>query len=46
LHPFFSDLRRSHHYKAERFAMRLIVATESGVVANNIVVIHRETSER
>jgi hypothetical protein len=32
-------LHRSHHYKAERFTMRLIVATEAGVVANNIVAI-------
>jgi hypothetical protein len=39
-------LHRSHLYKAERFAVRLIVATESGVVANNIIAIRRETSGR
>jgi hypothetical protein len=39
-------LHRSHHYKAERFTMRLIVATEAGVVANNIVAIRQETSGR
>jgi Domain of unknown function (DUF5658) len=39
-------LHRSRLYKAEHFAMRLIVATEAGVVANNIVAIRRETSER
>jgi hypothetical protein len=39
-------LHRSHHYKAEHFALRLILATEAGVAANNIVAIRRETSER
>jgi Domain of unknown function (DUF5658) len=33
-------LHRTHHYKAERIAMRLIVAGESAVVANNIVALH------
>ncbi|MFZ1133185.1 MAG: DUF5658 family protein [Terriglobales bacterium] len=32
-------LHCSHHYKAERVAMRLIVAGESGFVANNIIAI-------
>ncbi|MGA8539594.1 MAG: DUF5658 family protein [Terriglobales bacterium] len=32
-------LHRSRHYKAERIAMRLIVASEGGFVANNIVAI-------
>ncbi|MGA7295743.1 MAG: DUF5658 family protein [Terriglobales bacterium] len=32
-------LHHSHHYKAERITMRLIVAGESGFVANNIAVI-------
>jgi len=32
-------LHRSHHYKAERITMRLMVAAESGVVANNIIAI-------
>ena len=32
-------LHRSHHYKAERIAMRLIVAGEAGFVANNIIAI-------
>jgi hypothetical protein len=32
-------LHRSHHYKAERIAMRLIIAGEGGFVANNIVAI-------
>ena len=32
-------LHRSHHYKAERMAMRLIVAGEGGFVANNILAI-------
>ena len=32
-------LHCSHHYKAERVAMRLILAGESGFVANNIVAI-------
>jgi len=32
-------LHRTHHYKAERITMRLMVTVESGVVANNIVGI-------
>ena len=32
-------MHRTHHYKAERIAMRLIVAGESGFVANNIIAI-------
>ncbi len=32
-------LHRSHHYKAERIAMRLIVAGEAGFVANNVIAI-------
>lgn len=32
-------LHRTRHYKAERVAMRLMVAGESGFVANNIVQI-------
>ena len=32
-------LHRTHHYKAERIAMRMIVAGESGFVANNIIAI-------
>src|SRR5450756_1709566 len=32
-------LHRSHHYKAEHMAMRLIVAGEGGFVANNILAI-------
>lgn len=32
-------LHRSHHYKAERIVMRLIVAGEAGFVANNIAAI-------
>jgi hypothetical protein len=32
-------LHRSHHYKAERITMRLMVAGEAGVVANNIIAI-------
>jgi hypothetical protein len=32
-------LHRSHHHKAERITMRLIVAGESGFVANNIIAI-------
>jgi Domain of unknown function (DUF5658) len=32
-------LHRSHHYKAERITMRLMVAGESGFVANNIIAI-------
>ena len=34
-------LHRSHHYKAERITMRLIVAGEAGFVANNIIAIRR-----
>lgn len=32
-------LHRTHHYKAERIAIRLMVAGESAAVANNIVAI-------
>jgi hypothetical protein len=32
-------LHRTHHFKAERIAMRMIVAGESAVVANNIIAI-------
>jgi hypothetical protein len=32
-------LHRTNHYKAERIAMRMIVAGESGFVANNIILI-------
>jgi len=32
-------LHRSHHYKAERITMRLMVAGEAGFVANNIIAI-------
>jgi hypothetical protein len=32
-------LHRSHHYKAERITMRLIVAGEGAFVANNIIAI-------
>jgi len=32
-------LHRSHHYKAERIAMRLMIAGEAGFVVNNVVVI-------
>ena len=32
-------LHRTHHYKAERVAMRLLVAGEGGFVANNLVAI-------
>jgi len=32
-------LHRSHHYKAERITMRMIVAVESGFVANNIIAL-------
>lgn len=32
-------LHQTHHYKAERFTMRLIIAGESAVVANNVVAI-------
>ena len=34
-------LHRSHHYKAERITMRMIVAGESGFVANNIIQLRR-----
>jgi hypothetical protein len=30
---------RTHHYKAERIAMRMIIAGESGFVANNIIAL-------
>ena len=33
-------LHQTHHYKAERIAMRLMIAGEAGFVANNIVAIH------
>jgi hypothetical protein len=39
-------LHRSHHYKMERIAMRLIVAGEAGWVANNIVAIRQGTGKR
>jgi hypothetical protein len=32
-------LHRTHHYKAERITMRLILAGEGGFVANNIIAI-------
>ena len=32
-------LHRSHHYRAERITMRLIVAGEAGFVVNNIIAI-------
>jgi|ERR1039458_1327120 hypothetical protein len=32
-------LHRSHHYRAERITMRLIVAGEAGFVANNMIAI-------
>ncbi len=32
-------LHRSHHYKAERITMRMIVAGEGGIVANNLFAI-------
>ena len=32
-------LHRSHHYKAERIATRLMVAGESAFVANNLIAI-------
>jgi hypothetical protein len=32
-------LHRTHHYKAERIALRMMVAGEAGFVANNIVQI-------
>jgi hypothetical protein len=30
---------RSHHYKAERIALRVMIAGEGGFVANNIVAL-------
>jgi hypothetical protein len=33
-------LHRSHHYKAERLAMRMMVVGESGFVVNNVIAIH------
>jgi len=32
-------LHRSHHYKAERIAMRVMVVGEAGFVTNNIIAI-------
>ncbi len=32
-------LHRTHHYKAERIATRLMIAGEAGFVANNIIAI-------
>ena len=32
-------LHRSHHYKAERIAMRVMIVGEAGFVANNIIAI-------
>lgn len=32
-------LHRTHHYKAERITMRLMVVGEGGFVANNIIAI-------
>lgn len=32
-------LHQTHHYKAERIAMRVMIAGEGGFVANNIVVL-------
>lgn len=32
-------MHQTHHYKAERIAMRLMVAGESAIVANNIATI-------
>ncbi len=32
-------LHRSHHYKAERITMRLMVAGEGGFVANNMIAL-------
>ena len=32
-------LHRTHHYKAERIAMRLMVAGESGYVINNVIAL-------
>jgi hypothetical protein len=36
---FVYMLHRTHHYKAERLAMRLIMVDEAGAVVNNIVAI-------
>jgi hypothetical protein len=33
-------LHRTHHYKVERIAMRVMVVGEAGFVANNMVAIH------
>ena len=33
-------LHRTHHYKAERIAMRLIVGGEGAVVGHNVAVLH------
>ena len=32
-------LHRTHHYKAERFEMRLMIAGEGGFVANNVLIL-------
>jgi hypothetical protein len=32
-------MHRTHHYKAERVTMRLMIVGESGFVANNIIAI-------
>jgi hypothetical protein len=32
-------LHQTHHFKAERIAMRLMVAGEGGFVANNVIVL-------
>ncbi len=32
-------LHRTHHYRAERITMRLMVAGEGGFVANNVIAI-------
>jgi len=34
-------LHHTHHYKAERITMRLMLGVETGVVVNNIVAIQR-----
>ncbi len=36
---FIYLLHRTHHYKAERLAMRMIMVDEAGAVVNNIVAI-------
>ena len=33
-------LHRTHHYKAERIAMRLIVGGEGAIVGHNLAVLH------